>query len=162
MPFLTEALDVRSCGPISWTLLDEVVYEGRYERFLIPAGFRTDFASVPWVFTWLIPRYGTYTRAAVLHDYLCAEVRAGRFAQVDADGIFRRVLRELGVSLPRRWMMWAAVRAGSKMTGATGKDWAQFLLVAVIAVPVLLIPIIVVQLWVWLFQIIEWIGRVRS
>ena len=36
----------------------------------VPKGFRTDLASVPWVFRWLFPKHGKYTRAAVLHDYL--------------------------------------------------------------------------------------------
>lgn len=161
MPFLTDALTVRSCGPVRWELAESLVYQGAEDRFTVPAGFRTDFASVPTVFTWLIPRYGIYTRAAVLHDFLCALVRAGVFTQVDADGIFRRVLRELGVSLPRRWMMWAAVRAGYRMSGATGKDWLQWLLVAVITVPLLLPAIIVVQLWSWVFAAVEWVGRAR-
>lgn len=159
MPFLTDALVVRSCGPIRWELLEDLVYEGHYERFVVPAGFTTDFASVPWVFTWLVPRYGVYTRAAVLHDYLCAEVRADRFAQADADGIFRRVLRELGVSFARRWMMWGAVRVGSRMAGANGKAWCQLLAVAAVAVPLLAPPMLLVQTWAWLFQGVEWLDR---
>ena len=41
---------------------------GRIENatFEVPAGFDTDFASVPTPFTWLVPRYGLYTKAAIL------------------------------------------------------------------------------------------------
>ena len=35
--------------------------------------FATDLASVPRFLTWLIPRYGQYTRAAIIHDYLCQQ-----------------------------------------------------------------------------------------
>ena len=161
MPFLTEDFVVRSCGPEAWRLTLGLDYQGRYEQICVPAGFLTDLATVPRVFTWLIPRYGTYSRAAILHDYLCVEAHAGRFRRSDADGLFRRVLREEQVSLPRRWLMWAAVRAGSGMQGASGGDWLRLLFIAAIALPVLALPVTVVQLWVWLFRAVEWLGRAR-
>src|SRR5438045_305382 len=91
----------------SWSLLRPVIYEGRDQTFEVPVGFVTDFASVPAAFTWLVPRYGVYTKAAVLHDFLCDGALVSR---ADADGIFRRSMRELEVSLLRRWVMWSAVR----------------------------------------------------
>jgi hypothetical protein len=96
-----------------WRLTEPLTYVGRDERFVVDAGFSTDFASVPQVFTWLIPRYGRYTKAAILHDYLWGECRQHRFHWADADGILRRVMRELGVPFLRRWLMWAAVRLAS-------------------------------------------------
>jgi hypothetical protein len=36
----------------------------------VPEGFESDGASVPKMFQWLIPRWGTHGKAAVLHDYL--------------------------------------------------------------------------------------------
>lgn len=158
MPFLSDHFTVCSDHPESWRLIDELIYEGKYELFRIPSGFSTDFASVPRAFTWLIPRYGTYTRAAILHDYLCARERVGLFTSADADGIFRRVLRELGVSLPRRWLMWAAVRTRSHMRGATGGDWMRWFVVAALAVLMLLLPVLIVQVWIWLFRLVEWLG----
>lgn len=38
--------------------------------FKIPKGFVTDFASVPRVFWALLPPWGKYGKAAILHDYL--------------------------------------------------------------------------------------------
>src|SRR5262249_8024803 len=64
------------------------------------------------IFTWLLPRYGRYTRPAILHDYLCDLARTGAIDRADADGIFRRAMRELGVPFLKRWLMWTAVRAG--------------------------------------------------
>ncbi len=161
MPFLTEALAVRSCGPSWWTLDEDLIYLGRQHCFRVPAGFYTDFASVPTLCTWLIPRYGVYTRAAVLHDYLCQEAHVGRFNRRDADGIFRRCLRELGVSWTRRWLMWAAVRAGGWMAGATAKEWLTWLVIAVVALPVMAIPLLVIGAWAVLFWLVEVLDRGR-
>jgi Protein of unknown function (DUF1353) len=40
-------------------------------------------------------------------------VPAGRISRIDADGIFRQSMRELGVPFLRRWIMWAAGRIRS-------------------------------------------------
>lgn len=37
---------------------------------VVPAGFKTDFASIPWGFRNLFPPLGKYSRAAVVHDFL--------------------------------------------------------------------------------------------
>ena len=76
----------------------------------IPAGFVTDFASVPRALQWYAPpKHPDYRIAAIVHDYLY------RFGVVDrfvADAIFRDLIaRRRPV---RRWLMWTAVRAGGK------------------------------------------------
>ena len=53
-----------------WELLRILEYKGNRDRFEVPEGLETDFASVPRVFVWFLPRYGRYTKAAILHDYL--------------------------------------------------------------------------------------------
>jgi hypothetical protein len=90
-----------------WRLIKPLIYEAARERFVVPAGFRTDFASVPRVLTWLVPRTGKHNRAAVLHDWLTRQPDVSR---KDADGIFLRVLRELGVPPVRRRLMYLGVR----------------------------------------------------
>lgn len=74
-----------------------------------PAGFTTDFASVPrepLTFA-LIGGYGH--AAAVIHDWL---YRSGRLTRRDADAVFRRALRSSGIARWRAWLMWAGVRIG--------------------------------------------------
>lgn len=93
-----------------WTLVESFRYQGKDDTFEVPAGFTTDFASVPRVFVWLLPRYGRWTQAAVLHDYLWSTTEESGVTKSDADGIFLRALRELEVPFLRRWIMWAAVR----------------------------------------------------
>jgi len=105
----------------SWELTHTMTYHGRTQTFTVPIGQTTDFASVPAVLTWLIP-IETGVPAAVLHDYLWRVcVPAGTLAYRDADGILRQALGTLGVSTPRRWLMWAAVRWGA-LTRHHGAD----------------------------------------
>ena len=123
----------------------------------MPAGFVTDFASVPGLFTLLVPRYGRFTKAAILHDFLCDEAKEGRFIRSQADGIFRRVMRELGVGFIRRWVMWAAVRLGSGWGVFQPNLW-QFLLVLLIAAPTaafVLTPTVVIMVALAVFWIVE-------
>ena len=75
----------------------------------------------------------------------------------DADGIFRRVMRELGVPKLRRALMWAAVRTGSPATlfeAGTGQALRVIGLLA-LASPALLVavPAFLVLL---LLYVVEW------
>lgn len=115
-----------------WLLQAALTYTGHTDTWIVPVGFRTDFASVPHLLTWLVPRTGIFNRAAVLHDYLCRIAdgtieschdpahTAGHgcglpvyISRKDTDGVFRRVLRELGVRPIRRWIMYCGVRIGA-------------------------------------------------
>jgi hypothetical protein len=92
MPFLTDTVRCDVDGATA-RLVDALTYEGDTDMFTVPAGFVTDFASVPQYMTWLVPKMGTYTKAAILHDALCVQVERGdtRVSAVDVDGILRRV-----------------------------------------------------------------------
>jgi hypothetical protein len=75
----------------------------------VPAGFETDFASVPRLpLTYaLLGAYGH--AAAVLHDHIYT---TGALPRLDADRVFRNALRSSGIARWRAWIMWAGVRAG--------------------------------------------------
>src|SRR4051812_33768138 len=117
-------LRLEECGVKTFALTEDLIYEGRDQTITVPAGFVTDFASVPQFMYWLIPSYGQYTNAAVVHDYLCVQLERAWHCEfgkdmtfvrapanpVDTDGIFRRIMREEGVPLVRRWLMWTGVR----------------------------------------------------
>lgn len=88
----------------------------------VPPGFVTDGASVPRVFWALLPAWGRYSRAAVVHDYLCERINAGDPLQFAAsrrvaDGIFLEAMSVCGVSFPVRVLMWLAVRVEARWTG---------------------------------------------
>lgn len=74
-----------------------------------PAGFETDFASVPrWPLTFaLLGQYGH--AAAVLHDWLYS---SGLLSRADADRVFLNALRSSGIARWRAWLMYAGVRIG--------------------------------------------------
>jgi len=95
-----------------WRLTRPLVYSGARDTFVVPAGFQTDFASVPHWATWLLPRTGRHNRAAVVHDYLC---RTGEVPRLDADRIFLRILRELGVPEWRARAMYLGVRIAAHL-----------------------------------------------
>jgi hypothetical protein len=144
VPFLTDVdtITVRRHGDDRWALTQAIRYRGAVDTFTVGAGYVTDFASIPPIIVGLIPRYGRWTPAAILHDYLITDMQpAGRITSHDTDGLFRRVLRELGVSTPHRWLMWAGVRWGS-LTGGRwhAADWAT--LPAVLGVSVLALPVV--------------------
>ena len=75
MVFVDGDVLVRQVDAKQWELREPVVYQGAQETFTVPTGFRTDFASIPRLVVWLIPRYGLYTRSAILHDYLASRRR---------------------------------------------------------------------------------------
>lgn len=128
MPFVPEVFDLRPYPDGTWELRETVRYVGRDETWELEEGMKSDLASVPAALRWLMNTYGRYTRAALLHDKLWSEHRAGRLAsRRDADGLFRRVMREDGVPFLQRWLMWAAVRIGDLFEGGmSGKEWAAF------------------------------------
>lgn len=98
--------------PHDWILTENLRYTAPSgdPTILVEEGFDTDLASVPHVLTWYAPRYGVYTRAAIVHDQLCRDREGDRF---QADLIFRKGMEELGVPLIKRWVMWTAVTWGT-------------------------------------------------
>ena len=153
-------VDVRQVDDQDWETLRVLTYHATKEDFEVPVHDRTDFASVPRVFVWFIPRYGRYTKAAILHDYLCSvAVPASRISRIDADGIFRQAMRELGVPFLRRWIMWAAVRLGALTTPAGRKKWWteawRVALVAGVALPIVAPAAAVIVITLPVFYLVE-------
>jgi Protein of unknown function (DUF1353) len=154
-------VSVREVDEDTWELAEPLNYVGNRDTFVVPKGFQTDFASVPRAFVWLLPRYGRYTKASILHDYLCVESKAGRFDRDDADGIFRRAMRELGVSFLRRWLMWAAVAAATQWVrirsgkGPAPKRLGQVALIGVPSILFFALPFLTITVWLFLFWVAE-------
>lgn len=133
-----------------FTLEEDLHYQGNLDLFTVPAGTQTDFASSPRIITWLVPTMGAYTKATILHDWFCEKLHCYYWTGLDqppvnsrdADGIFRRIMREEGVSFPLRWLMWAGIRWGSvwqahRRKGVL-KDMPLVLLISLLALPVVL------------------------
>lgn len=126
MPFRTP-LSVRHEIGEDWRLLEPLVFEGRDDFFVIRQGFRTDFASIPRSVRWLFDTAGTNSEPAVLHDALWRESKRtdGKPPRVDpwdADGLFRKALRESGATAMTRGLMWIAVRTAAIAAGRFGRS----------------------------------------
>jgi len=164
MPFTGDVVvrELSDADGSRWQLEEPLSYAGKREAFVVPAGFTTDFASVPQALTWLVPRYGRYTKAAILHDYLWGLCRQGRFDWADADGLLRRAMRELEVPFLRRWLMWGAVRLAAIVTRQPSSLWTQgigglaaLLVVTVLGIAYVAIPVAVVVLFTAVFAAAE-------
>lgn len=110
MSQFTTKLVVEKINNIYWKLLEGFEYHvGTYpsdEIIKVPAGFITDFASVPKMFRGLIKRDGKHGKAAVIHDYCYATAIYSKFK---ADRIFLEAMAVLGVNLWKREIMFHAV-----------------------------------------------------
>jgi hypothetical protein len=73
----------------------------------VPAGYRTDFASIPRFLWRILSPIGKHGKAAVIHDYLC-DTKTVSF--IEAATIFRDAMRDLGVGKIKRNAMYLAVR----------------------------------------------------
>lgn len=154
-------VDVEEISDKNWKLLKNIDYTGMKDHYEVPIGQKTDFASVPRVFVWFLPRYGRYTKAAILHDYLWeVEVPKG-MSRLDADGLFRRAMRELKVPFLRRWIMWAAVRWAALFKPDGLSEWwkeiPRVLLITTLAFFFIFPPLIPILLCLLFFYILEWI-----
>ena len=92
---------------VKYRLLEKVIIKG-YE---IPAGYITDFASVPRSLWNVLPPTGLHNTAAILHDWLY-DNRIGE--RKKADEIFYKVMIESGVNKIAAKVMYWGVRLGGK------------------------------------------------
>jgi hypothetical protein len=160
MPFAGDDVVVRRRDDENWALVLPLVYRGNTDTFTVPEGFVTDFASVPRVAVWLIPRFGRYTPAAILHDWLCGPgIRGGLISPTDADGVFRRILRELDVPTVQRWLMWTRVRWSAVTQPHRRPGWWSTALtvlpISIAALPLVAPPGLAILLGLGLYTLVE-------
>lgn len=107
MAWLTR-LDVEDAGdgvhwiviaPLQWRCDVPGKFWGCY--WTVPSGFVTDLASIPWGVRAIFPRDGLYREAAVLHDWLCAQIATSHFTLVgwnEAADLFDFAMQDSGVN----------------------------------------------------------------
>jgi hypothetical protein len=96
-------------GPQEWKLLEDLVYESDLlgRDVVVPAGYVTDFASVPRAPIAYFLAGNTGHRAAVVHDYLIDTDQVDRDL---ADLVFKEALDATGVNWAVRNAMYLAVQ----------------------------------------------------
>ena len=95
----------------TWVLMREFGYdvgtEGSTDQINVPVGFETDFASIPRLFWIVLPKWGKYGNAAVVHDWLYWNQQRSREA---ADTVLLEAMGVLGVGAVVRFVIYRAVR----------------------------------------------------
>ena len=81
----------------SWTLAQDYVRETSIGTITVPAGFKTDLASVPNQVWRTFPKFSKWTGAAVVHDFLYRTQPDG-ISRSAADQIFRDLMKADGVT----------------------------------------------------------------
>lgn len=119
--------------------------------------FRTDLASVPGLFTWLVPRTGDFLPAAVLHDaLLVSDYRGPEVSRAQADDIFRIAMDEIGTGRARSWMMWSAVSTATMWrSGVLAKRLAVATLLGAIVLLGAVSSLDLVDLW----DVLPWMAQ---
>jgi hypothetical protein len=110
----TKVREASSHGRAAWKLLTELAYHSRVHGiFVVPAGFVTDYASVPRVpfAFWLTG--DTAHASAVVHDYLVRTQYAQcRMSWAQCTEVFSEAMKDEGVPAWRRIIMaWAVAGA---------------------------------------------------
>lgn len=107
-PLCVQNADASDDG--NWKMITALVYQSDVANqvFTVPAGFETNFASVPrWpIVYWLCG--GTSNEAAALHDRLYSLPHPTD--RRTADAVLLEASKVTGVAAWRRWLMWAGVR----------------------------------------------------
>ena len=94
----------------TWKVLNGFSYTtlvGQLGTITVPAGFITDFASIPRGLWNLFPPTGKYGKAAVIHDYLYRNTVVDR---LQCDQVFLEAMECLEVNWFARRIMYRAVR----------------------------------------------------
>ena len=111
-------LDELICSPLSngklWVLRKNFKYQTiRGEIINVPEGFFTDFASIPWLFRWFIPKWGKYGEASVIHDWLYWN-QSDDFDRNKSDWIFKEAMGFSNVNRFKKFIIYQAVHIFGK------------------------------------------------
>ena len=117
MSAFTSELKVLYVDGKHWVLLSPFVYRvgsvDSDEIIFVPAGFRTDFASIPhWAWPVMGHPAGKHGKAAVVHDFLYQS--PGDYSRRRCDQVFLEGMKVLGVGWLKRTIMYSAVRLGGR------------------------------------------------
>lgn len=112
--------DTANNGQGAWELMIDLKFTTNAgERYTVPAGFVTDFASVPRAPIAYMVTGNRAHRAATLHDYLCRHEVIPRLA---ADDVFYEAMLSTGIDGAIASMMHIAVRSYTQSLQPKGPE----------------------------------------
>ncbi|WP_186169220.1 DUF1353 domain-containing protein [Burkholderia gladioli] len=104
--------DSTNSGRGTWRLTAPLVYQSDVADriFTVPAGFETDFASVPRAPVAFLLAADSAHEASTVHDFLYTAPHP--VTRSMADAVLKEASIVSGVPAWRAWLMWAGVRIG--------------------------------------------------
>lgn len=133
-------LNLQDNGDRTFTLLSDLLYSSDYLNLIVvvPAGFKTDLASIPRGLWNILPPIDGYDFAAVVHDwmYQTGEVEITGHPSIlgenkpfpqhidrgDADRILLEGMAASNVGWFKRWAIYLGVRAGGWIVWGRYRD----------------------------------------
>lgn|SRR5574337_169544 len=114
MPFAKPTLKVETGDGRFFTLLEPLIYTTNAgEVITVPIGCTTDGASTPKAIWNVIPPFGTYWLAAVLHDYLYRVTNRPKF---ECDNLLLEAMVSLRVDEALRNAIYDGVHLGGQIS----------------------------------------------
>lgn len=96
----------------TFRLIESVTFTHGDFRCRVPAGFETDFASIPGIGRIFLPKWGKYGWAAILHDFLYSNHPGARgVSRKEADRLLMVFMKLRDTPLIQAFAIWASVRA---------------------------------------------------
>lgn len=92
---------------------DLIYYSARLKRqIIVPAGYETNFASIPWFMQSIIQVNGKHRKPAVVHDYLCdhGDDPEVNVPQREADFILLEGMKVTDTRKTQQYVMFPLVR----------------------------------------------------
>lgn len=111
-------LKVEAIDDFHWRLLEQFIYDSDVagQRIIVPAGYVTDFASVPRIPIAYLLFGGRANAAATIHDWLYT---VGTLPKRVCDAVFYEAMRASKMRWWRAWWMWLGVALGG------GRAWRE-------------------------------------
>jgi hypothetical protein len=124
--------------PDVWYLDQPYTRETSIGTVRVSMGFKWDGASVPRVLWNIIPPWGSYSGAALVHDWLyrrhrLRSVTNREITKEEADRVFYELMLEDGVWKIRAYTMWLAVALCGRKAWSQNKDDQDTLVEAALA-----------------------------
>ena len=113
--------DTHGCWRL-WRLAEPLIYEvggsGSGRVIVVSKGFITDGTSIPQFLWSILPVWANWSRAGVIHDYLCYLIAVNTPhpeapTRADTDRIFLEALKALNVGWVQRYALYLGVRFGT-------------------------------------------------
>ena len=121
MSKFTGSLQIEEIKPgILWKLMSPIEFYidslNSGKKIVVPIGFITDGTTIPFILKYVIAVWGTYGRAAVIHDYLYNILKTNYInhpyvkTRKEADRIFLQAMEVCGTGFFLRYALYISVR----------------------------------------------------